>query len=873
MQYPSIGEYTEALQLGLDRVLADPLLRRGTLRTLGPGQPLVRGGTFALTFEVATDAGRYALRCFHKELDSLAQRYTAIERHLERIDSPCLVKLQFQPQGISTESGAFPTVRMDWAEGSSLSAFVAEHRGDPTTLQQLRQSLRHLAVHLRAIRIAHGDIQPSNVIVQRDGSLCLIDYDGLFVPGLEDLDSPELGQRNFQHPGRRSWHFAAGLDTFSFAVLDLALDALCSRPELWQLTRSGEDAFLLRAADFLDPANSPVFALLAREPGLERRARNLASICVSPFEQMPAFEDFLDGYRIPQASIRFTAGDGARARAAYLSSNPVVNGADFAQCCRHVGDRVEVVGRVAAVVEDVSSTPGSTCLRVDFGEPGVDTVSLRIWPEALPSIDDAARDPWVGQWVSAIGLVEPVASEPEVAQRRKHVSISITEQSQLQRLPEVEAQHRLDSQIEWSGRLDAVDVGVRTEPVPADAEPAPVPVEPEPALTGAAARAPLRPIERDVTPSPVEAAPTPATPAIMKVAEVAEAPEVPEASEVPDVSEVPEVPEVPVAPRVSVELRPARRRRWWPWLAAALVGSLAAYFFASLQAGREQAVPADEAVTVVEPAPAPAAVVADEVLTAQAGSAPATLVFQEVLKPAAATALNTVAGSLRIAPAADGSCQQLAVPGESVVDDLCEDVVELAHRAVYSDREVLTGFTRCSDTTDLCSLPRPFWLELRADTAPALRRITRLWAASGARSITASDAGVQVDLGTWNGERRWVSLTAAGNAVVRRTRVPARPLGRQDCAELTRALDNCATSRDCSSFAASAQRIPAARWALIVRAYHESTGLDGEAFKTLCVRSCEFGFTPSRALIRRYACNGAPAEQWSTTDPAAGLER
>jgi hypothetical protein len=499
MHCTSFGEYTDALQPGLDRALADPSLRNGTLRTLGPGQPLVRGGKFALTFEVAAGAGRYALRCFHKELDSLELRYTAIEQHLARIDSPCFVPLSFQPQGITTESGTIPIVRMDWAEGPSLSAFVAEHRRGPGTLRQLRESLRHLAVHLHAIGVAHGDTQPSNVIVQRDGALRLIDYDGLFVPGLEAFAGAELGQRNFQHPGRRSWHFDGGLDAFSFAVLDFALDALGTRPELWQPTRSGEDAFLLQAADFLA------------------------------------------GRGIPTTTVPLAAADGPRGRPAYLSSNPVVNGADFAQCCRHVGDRVEVVGRVVDVVEEASSTPGTTCLRVEFGEPELDTVSLRVWPEALPEVADASPDPWAGQWLNAVGLVELVSSGPAGGQRRSHVSISITEQSQLLQLPEAETRHRLDSQIEWSGRFDGAKVGVRTEPAPAEAEPTPDPGDVEPASIWVEPEPPPRPAARSATLSPPEPPSTVTAP-----------------TPTPETDEVPAVPVIPVA------ARSPRRQHWWP---------------------------------------------------------------------------------------------------------------------------------------------------------------------------------------------------------------------------------------------------------------------------------------------------------------------
>jgi hypothetical protein len=468
-------------------------------------------------------------------------------------------------------------------------------------------------------------------------------------------------------------------------------------------------------------------------------------------------------------------------------------------------------------------------------------VSLRVWPEALPDVDDTLHDSWVGQWVSAIGLVEPVSSEPAEAQRRKHVSISITEPSQLQQLPEGEAQYRLESQLEWSGRLDAEDVGVRTERATDETE-----------------------TEAEPEPGPGEAEPLPRQSAVPGTLVPLEAP--PDA-ETPATDDIPDSPRIPIPDAV----RPDRRRRRWPWVAVLVLGSLGAYLLASLQTERAQPVPAAETPQAVAPAAAP--VVVEDAPPVPTAPAPATLVFQETLKPASLGTLNTVAGSVRIQPAPAGSCQQVVVGAESAVGDLCEEIVELAHRAVFPDREVLSGFTRCSDASDNCNLRRPFWLELRAGAAPVLRRMPGLWAASSTPSITASDTAVQVDLGNWNGERRLASLTAAGNVVVERTRVPARPLGRQDCGEVARALENCAASRACGSFADSARRIPASLWSRIERAYHESTGLDVAAFRTLCVRSCEFGLTPSRALIRRYACNGAPAEQWASTGPAAGLTR
>jgi len=132
---------------------------------------------------------------------------------------------------------------------------------------------------------------------------------------------------------------------------------------------------------------------------------------------------------------------------------------------------------------------------------------------------------------------------------------------------------------------------------------------------------------------------------------------------------------------------------------------------------------------------------------------------------------------------------------------------------------------------------------------------------------------VAIDLGRWNGEHRTARLTPSGNIVIARTALEIRPLTRADCTVVARSLEACAASRDCSSFAKSAERIPVSQWVQLTRMYHESTGLDAAVFRGLCVRSCELGLTPSLNLIRSSACSGAELGQWLVGGPAAGLQR
>jgi hypothetical protein len=805
MHYPSFGEYAEALQLNLDVVLSDPVLGRGTLCTRGPGLPAVYGGTYALTFAVVTRSGKYAVRCFHKELDLLPVRYGAIERHLGRINSPYFVDCKFQPNGITTESGTYPIVRMDWVEGPTLAAYVAERRHDADALLELRFALRRLAMHLRTKGVAHGDIQPSNLIVQDDGNLRLIDYDGLFVPELAPLCSAELGQRNFQHPGRQSRHFDTSLDVFSFAVIDLALRALSVRPDLWEITGSGDDAFLLRAADFADPAHSAILALLGREPGFEQRTRDLASVCVATFESIPPLEDLLAGRGIPAVSVELSGDPTAHERPPYLPTSCVVDAADFAQCCRHVGERVELVGRVVSVARGAATTGGQTWLRVEFGEPACDMVCLTLWPDALSRLETVPDDTWVGQWISAVGLVEPVASDRGDVPHQKSVSITIAEQGQLQRLPEAEASFRLRSQGVAPGRSPDPAGNVRTDPV----------------------------------------------------------------------ASVPRVQDAGRSPASGVPMPRPRHSRWRWWWAAAGLALPAAYLLLSMDDDRGQAMPTGAAVEVVPPATVDVAQAATDPPVAAHPAFAWTVAepLSEQSLQATDTTIETVAGALSILPTAEGDCQRIGLPDGDTVPDLCEDSIVFAHRAAFPDREVIVGFTHCDDAGAPCGMRRPFWLELRSGSPPLLRRVPSLWAGSSQPVVSASSAGVQVDLGTWDGEHRLATLSVAGNIVVERTRAPVRPLSRADCAIVARSLDDCAASGDCGSFALSAQRIPASRWARLQRSYHETTGLDVAVFRVLCVRSCELGFTPSYELIRRNACDGAKPDQWRSLDPGGALER
>lgn len=128
---------------------------------------------------------------------------------------------------------------MDWATGTTLGEYLEQNYQDRKGMETLRASFAALETDLANSGIAHGDLQNGNVIVDQS-NLRLIDYDGMFVPGIELGSGTELGHKHFQHPLRRASDFGPKVDRFSFLVIDLSLWALALRPELFARFSTGE---------------------------------------------------------------------------------------------------------------------------------------------------------------------------------------------------------------------------------------------------------------------------------------------------------------------------------------------------------------------------------------------------------------------------------------------------------------------------------------------------------------------------------------------------------------------------------------------------------------------------------------------------------
>ena len=196
------------------------------------------------------------------------------------------------------------------------------------------------------------------------------------------------------------------------------------------------------------------------------------------------------------------------------------------------------------------------------------------------------------------------------------------------------------------------------------------------------------------------------------------------------------------------------------------------------------------------------------------------------------------------------------------VDDVGAPALGFAHLADFGRRIVLTGFASCAANAAQCRSRAPFWLILRAGAEPRLVRSSGSATADASREVVALSSGIHVDLGIWDGIRRSALLTSGGEPWLVRLPEPRTRLDRTQCQLALRALESCAAVRGCGSFATIAQRIPSERANAVRKLFHETTGLNADGFRSVCVRSCELGLTPTRSFVQQRVCGGADRGQW-----------
>ncbi len=236
MQYPSALRYTETI-----------LNPRGLFRQLdgvSASVPLdYSSGAYGVVFRVSVDGRPCALKCFTRHQPGRAEAYRRMVQTLESVwerNETYVVPFRWLEDEVTVfgDDGSVSVhsaVAMEWVEGVSLTQAIREAAlsGNRSSLEGHSAAFDRLASWLLAQPFAHGDLKPDNLILRPDGTLTMIDYDGLYLPEMAGERAREIGTEGFRHPGRSETAFDKHIDDFSIALISLGLRALARWPELY----------------------------------------------------------------------------------------------------------------------------------------------------------------------------------------------------------------------------------------------------------------------------------------------------------------------------------------------------------------------------------------------------------------------------------------------------------------------------------------------------------------------------------------------------------------------------------------------------------------------------------------------------------------
>lgn len=403
-------------------------------------------GGFALTYKVQCGTKKFAVRCFHREVPQAQARYAHISSKLRSLASNYFVHFDFQAGGVRIHGKAYPIVKMDWVEGDTLGVYLDKTSLKPPDFTVLRESFATLAEFLERNGVAHGDIQNENVMVSGN-SLRLIDYDGMFVPGMVVGQGSEIGHKHFQHPGRTEKLFGPKMDRFSFIVADVSLEALAVDASLHRKLREGGQAIIFKANDFVDPSSSDVFRVLSGLPGVRESAKKLAAVCAASVANTPTLADFRAGRNIPIPGITPIGAPTKPAPAhIYIGAFTVVDAKDFNAVLHRVGDKIELVGQIISVKQGIGKRgrgKGRPYVFVNFGVWHQESVKITIWSEGLGNMSARPTEAWTGNWISVTGLIEPPYEGKHYGKHYRNIGITVTSDNQIILIKEQEAKFRL----------------------------------------------------------------------------------------------------------------------------------------------------------------------------------------------------------------------------------------------------------------------------------------------------------------------------------------------------------------------------------------------------------------------------------------------
>lgn len=217
-------------------------------------------GGFANVYPFIQQNGtQIAVKCWHMNIVNAQQRFAKISDFIEKNNYPFFIKTKLLPDALAVSGELYPVGIMEWVEGETIKHYFDDRTPSEDLFLNLANNFLEMVKTLHRLNVSHGDLQHGNIMILPDGSLKLIDYDSMYVPGLERMPDIVKGLPGYQHPARKNNKFLSPKsDYFSELVIYLSLLLFAEKPSMWQDYVDTED-LLFSCDDFADLQNSAIY--------------------------------------------------------------------------------------------------------------------------------------------------------------------------------------------------------------------------------------------------------------------------------------------------------------------------------------------------------------------------------------------------------------------------------------------------------------------------------------------------------------------------------------------------------------------------------------------------------------------------------------
>jgi serine/threonine protein kinase len=291
--YPSNIDFLNSIKNSV--CYKSPELIGGTYVTKGV-KVLQFSGGFSTVFPfIRKDKRKIAVKCWTADIGGTEKRIQMVSKFILKIKAPYFINIYYHDKALLVNEQKHPVLIMDWIDGKSLKDYLNENIGDKSEVLRLAARFLAMIKFFHQNKIAHGDLQHGNILVKSDGEIVVIDYDSMFVEGLEEMDDNIKGLAEYQHPARRrnsKSHFQ--LDYFSELIIYLSLLVYAEDNSYWKY----ETEFLLFSRDdLLEPEKSILIKKLLESNNHEIAdlTSNLKrNLCFNDISELKPLENLLN---------------------------------------------------------------------------------------------------------------------------------------------------------------------------------------------------------------------------------------------------------------------------------------------------------------------------------------------------------------------------------------------------------------------------------------------------------------------------------------------------------------------------------------------------------------------------------------------------